>query len=127
MYKEIGLCLFIVIAIFLLDFWTLKITKNSVDEVTQILEELKIELNKKDENKVNEKMEQVNNRWEEVYKKLAYFIEHNELESVETNLKALKGFIEVGDYDTSINELEKGEFVLEHIAQKYRFCLINVF
>ena len=48
-------------------------------------------------------------------------------EKVETNLSALEGFIAVKDFKTGISELNKSIFVLEHIADKYDFSLVNVF
>ena len=44
-----------------------------------------------------------------------------------TDLVALEGCIEVEDYDTSINELNKCVYILEHIKQKHEFSLINIF
>ena len=58
---------------------------------------------------------------------MAIYIEHDELEKVKTDMVALEGFIEVEDYETGINELNKSVYVLQHISDKYSFSLVNVF
>lgn len=66
-------------------------------------------------------------QWQEKHDKLAYFIEHDELEKVETELVAIKSSIETEDYEESISELDKSVFILKHIEDKYDFNMQNVF
>ncbi len=66
-------------------------------------------------------------KWERRHDKLAYFIEHDELEKVKTDLTALNSFIETKEYAEAISELDKCVFVLKHIEDKYAFNLQNVF
>ena len=66
-------------------------------------------------------------RWKERKDKLAYFIEHDELEKVDTNLTNLKSYLEVGDTDMAINSIDETEYLLEHIKRKNEFSLVNVF
>ena len=51
------------------------------------------------EEKLNNQIENIVNNWNEKHKKLAYYIEHDELEKVETELVYLKGNIEVKEYE----------------------------
>lgn len=73
------------------------------------------------------KQRQFIGQWQEKHDKLAYFIEHDELEKVETELIVIKSYIETEDYEESISELDKGVFILKHIEDKYAFNLQNVF
>lgn len=77
--------------------------------------------------KIESKVKEVRDDWENRHDKLAYYIEHDELEKVETNLVALNGFIESNEYSDAISELDKSVFVLKHIEDKYAFNLENVF
>ena len=77
--------------------------------------------------KIESKVKEVRDDWENRHDKLAYYIEHDELEKVETNLVALNGFIESSKYSDAISELDKSVFVLKHIEDKYAFNLENVF
>lgn len=72
-------------------------------------------------------MEDVKKDWESRHNKLAYYIEHDELEKVETNLVALKSFIDSNEYAEAVSELDKSVFILKHIEDKYDFNLENVF
>ena len=72
-------------------------------------------------------MEEIKKSWEARHDKLAYFIEHDELEKVETDLTSLKSFIETNSYSEATSELDKSVFVLQHIEDKYAFNLENVF
>ena len=73
------------------------------------------------------KKEEIKKEWENRYDKLAYFIEHDELEKVKTDLTALNSFIETKEYAEAISELDKCVFILKHIEDKYAFNLQNVF
>ena len=58
---------------------------------------------------------------------MAYFIEHDELEKVETNLTNIKTYIEVEDLNMAITSIDEADFILEHIKEKNAFNLENIF
>lgn len=127
------MCIIIVIAIIVGNIVTQNYTVKSIGILSEELEELKkdvIEAEENGEEEVNEniKIKRRNKKeWENRYDKLAYFIEHDELEKVETDLTALNSFIETKEYAEAISELDKCVFVLKHIEDKYAFNLQNVF
>lgn len=132
MMKETIICVVIIIAIIIGNVITQNYTVESVEELSNKLEELKIKIsnienqeNTKDDAK--EKIEEIKTDWESRHDKLAYYIEHDELETVENNLTGIKSFIETEEYPEAISELDKGIFVLKHIKEKYDFNLENVF
>ena len=65
--------------------------------------------------------------WREIYNKLAYFIEHDELEKVETELTSLESYIKTEEYKHGVPELEKGIFILNHIKEKFKLDIKNIF
>ncbi len=127
MLKEIIISILVIVLIFTLDFFLQNYTKDSVEVMTGKLEILRENLLKKDEEAILNNMQDINNNWEDIQYKLSFFIEHNEIEKVKTNLVALEGDIQVKQYDVSISELNKSIFVLEHISDKYAFNLVNIF
>lgn len=129
MLKETIICIMIVIAIFFGDNATQNYTKESVSNLSNRLTSLRENLTQEniEKEKVKEGIEGIYKQWEERHDKLAYFIEHDELEKVETEFVAIKGYIETEDYDESITELDKSVFILKHIEDKYAFNLQNVF
>lgn len=132
MWKEIIICIVIVIVIIVGNIWTQNYTVKSVEELSQQLEELKMYFIKMaDKQEVSEetkkRLEKVQKDWNERHNKLAYFIEHDELEKVEDNLTGIRSFMETQEYAEAISELDKGVFILKHIEEKYAFNLENVF
>ena len=127
MYKEVVICIIIVIAIISLDIFTQKYTKSTTSEITQIFADLKGEMLKEDKNKIDEKVKILDEKWGKKHDKLAYYIEHDELEKVDTAIVTLKSYVETDDYSSAIAELDEGKFILEHIQKKYAFNLENIF
>ena len=127
MLKEGIICIVIVIMIFIGNIVTQNYTKSSVEELSKNLEELRIDLEKEnDEKAILDKIDKVNQEWRNRHDKLAYYIEHKELELLETNITSLKSFIETKEYKEAINVLDKSVFELKHIQDKYAFNLENV-
>ncbi len=129
MLKEAIICIVIVIAIIFGNNTTQNYTKESVSELSSGLMSLRGNITQENvENEsVRNEMERIYEQWEKKHDKLAYFIEHDELEKVETELIAIKSFIETEDYEESVSELDKSVFILKHIEDKYAFNLQNVF
>ena len=97
--------------------------------MTGNLEDLKKNMisEEQDEEDLNNQIEDIVNNWNERHKKLAYYIEHDELEKVETELVSLKGNIEVKEYEQGIPNLNNCIFILEHIKEKTALQIKNIF
>ena len=132
MWKETIICVVIVIAIIVANVITQNYTVESVKYLSEELGELRedilnIENNENMETQIKEKIDKTVNDWEKRHDKLYYYIEHDELEKVETNLTGMKSFIESKEYADSLSELDKNIFILKHIEDKYAFNLQNIF
>ena len=127
MYKETTICICIIILIIWLDILTQNYTKTSTIEITECLSELKKEIEDKSLENAKEKLRELDKKWDEKHDKLAYYIEHDELEKVDTAIVQVKSFVENEEIPSAIAELETGKFVLEHIERKYKFNLQNIF
>lgn len=131
MIKELIISIIIVIFIFIGNAFTEGYTKKSVNETSEYLAELRKELIK-DENEIDieivkEKIKYIHEEWDMKYEKLAYYIEHDELEKVETELTGVRGYIEKEEYSEAVPEIDKSMFILEHIKEKTAFNLKNIF
>ena len=86
MYKEIIICSIVIIIVVSLNILTENYTKESVALMTGNLENLKqnMILEEQNEENINKQIDNIVNNWNEKYKKLAYYIEHDELEKVKT-------------------------------------------
>ena len=129
MYKELIISAIIVISIFVLDFITQKYTDDVINEAIQDLTTIKQALREDNvnEEKVIRDAGENYEKWLDYHKTLAFYIEHNELEKVETNLTALKSYSDTNEFSNSISELDKSIFLLNHIQDKYAFNLQNIF
>ena len=127
MYKEVIICIIIVVTIISLDIFTQKYTKNTTSEITQVFADLKSDMLKEDKDKIDEKVKILEEKWGKKHDRLAYYIEHYELEKVDTAIVTLKSYIETEDFSSGIAQLDEGKFILEHIQKKYAFNLENIF
>lgn len=129
MCKELIISIVIVVVIFSFDYVLQKYTDESIGDMTQELSTIKDEIRKenRDEDIIKDRIEKTYDKWLDYNEKLSYYIEHNELEKVETDFIACKSLIESKEYNVAVEELEKTTYVLKHINEKYSFSLENIF
>lgn len=127
MYKEITIIIIIILMIFIGDYITQNFTKNSVNYLTNELSILKKQLTEKSYKEANEQVNKIQLKINEVHHKLSYYLEHDEIEKVETDFTACKSLTKMGEFNLAIEELEKTIFVLNHMTDKYSFNLDNIF
>lgn len=128
MWRDIIFCIIIIVVIITVDFFIQDYIKNSAEEMTIKLGNLKQEVWDKEDDFINEiDTKKVKETWEERYKILASVIEHDELEKVESNLTGLYSALESKEKSEAVSELDESIFILRHIKEKYGFKLENVF
>ena len=128
MWRDIVFCIIIIVVIITVDFFIQDYIKNSAEDMTVKLDDLKREVSNKEEEKINEvDTKEVRETWEERYKILASVIEHDELEKVEKNLTGIYSALESKELSEVISELDESMFILRHIKDKYSFKIENVF
>lgn len=104
-------------------------TKDSIKALSGELQELRAMTATEDVDygKAKSKADEVYNSWQERYNKLAYFIEHNELEKVETALTQARSNIETEEQAEAVSQIDTTMFLLSHIENKLSFELENIF
>lgn len=127
MYKEIIITILIVVLILGLDIITSRYTANAIVEFSKNLDELKTDLDTKSEDNIEEKTNNIFTKWREYYDVLAYYIEHDELEKVETQLTMLRADQNEKQYEECKKEIDTTKFILKHIENKEKFTLQSVF
>ena len=132
MYKEMIISFIILIIILLGNYITQNNTNKSVDVLSKDLialrEEIKKETNgeKREENIINQS-NKISDIWKKEYIKMAYYIEHDELEKVETEITKIKSNIETEEYSNAIEAIDSCNFILEHIKDKTALKVVNIF
>ena len=129
MVKEFIICVIILIVIFVGNGITQGYSRSSIENINEKLANLREEMNKEEINheEIVKKEEEIDKEWEEMFSRLAYYIEHEELEKVSKNLENTKTYIKLKEYDNSIKEINEGIYILNHIEDKYSFNLQNIF
>lgn len=129
MKKELIICFTVISIVVIGNILTQNYTKQSAKEMNEKLYELRTELTKEEKNKdkITEKVGQVKEKWEERQELLAYYIEHDELEKVETQIYLLRGEVETELYEDAVPEIEKCIFILQHIEDKTALNVKNIF
>ena len=128
MFKEMFICILILSMIFVGDYITQSYTSKSVNEISKELIEIKneIQIENIENKRVVDKIGKMNKDLEKKHDRLSYYMEHNEIEKLETELTSLKSYVEVEQYDEAINEIDRALFLLNHIKDKYEFNLKTI-
>ena len=127
--KEVIICIVVVIFVIIGNIITQNYTRKSVETINAKLIELKEKLSKvnKDEEGLKEAVKYIKEDWDEKQEKLAFYIEHDELEKVETQIHLLSGEVEAKLYEDAVPETDKCMFILEHIKDKTALNVKNIF
>lgn len=120
----ISIVLLILLAEWLTQGYTHKAFAEIEDNLTQLKEEI-LQTNANNEQLIN-KTEQISELWESKQENLSYYLEHNELEKVNTQIVLIKGYLESDSPQDAIPDLEEGLYIIEHIKEKEAFKLKNI-
>ena len=129
MKKELIICIIMIALIIIGNVITQNYTNECVSQINKKLDTLKeISLAKDtDSENINKEIKEIEDDWNFFQETLSYYIEHDELEKVETQIFNIKGFYEIKKYDEIIPELEKCVYILEHIKEKTKLNVKNIF
>ena len=129
MYKEIIVCILVVILIISMDLLSNNYTKKVFFSINDSLGNLRNEMLKedKDVNKINDEITKVEQAWNSKLNLLSCYIEHNELEKVARQLTLIKGNIDVEEYNQAVPQLDDCVYVINHIEDKESFLIRNLF
>ena len=129
MNKEIIICLFIVFFIIFISVITEKYSDYTIDTLNSTLNGFKYYLLNENINddEIKNKINEIMKMWKDKYEILSYYIEHDELEKVETELTELSSSLDTKQYEDGVGNIDRCIFILNHIKNKYIFELKNIF
>lgn len=132
MQREIIIISIILIVVVFFNFFTQKYTSRTIGSISSRLEEIKdlaiynIQNNTTD-SEINKKTDDILNDWNKINKKLALYIEHDELEKVDSSFVEFKENLQLNKYEEAVPEISKCMYILSHIQNKQSFKAINLF
>lgn len=131
MIKELVISIIIVVAIFIGNTFTENYTRKCIDETTDSLSKLRVEIEKDEDNidtaSTKQSINEIEKEWDMKNEKLAYYIEHDELEKFKTEIVGLNGYIEKEEYSEALPSIDRSIFILQHIKEKTKLNLKNIF
>ena len=127
MRKEIIIVFIIIIIIFATDILTQNFTKKSISLINEKLDNIKTTIINNETNDLNSEIKNLDENWTDINNKMSFYIEHDELEKVNTSLVKIKSYIEFEEYSEAVPELEECKYILDHIKEKQRLKIINLF
>lgn len=129
MKKEAIITIAIIMIIFFVEYITKNYTEKVFSKVENELNLLKEEIldDKNNKEYLIKRTESIKEDWENDNELLSYYLEHDELEKVNTQIVLIKGYLESDSPQDSIPDLEECIFILKHIQEKEAFNLKNIF
>lgn len=127
--KEIIIIISILIIIFAGSIITQMYLNKTSALLIDKLENIKsdIENEKFDKEKVSRKAEEMYSEWEKINEKWSVIILHDEIDLIETALIKMKAEIKSGKIEDSMAEIDTSIFLLNHIKEKEKTSLKNIF
>lgn len=127
--KETIIIITILIIIFSGSIITQNYLNKSSDLLIADLDYIKGSIENKDINneEVIKKTEEMYKKWEETNTKWSVIILHDEIDLIETSLIKMKAEIRTGEIEDAIAEIETAIFLLNHIKEKEKTNLKNIF
>lgn len=127
MSKDIIIIVFILIIVFGLNLITEKYTDESINLMYDSFRTLNYTISNENKYEAGIEIEELIKKWNGMSEYLAYYIEHDELEKVDTYLTEVKSSIDNDDFTNASEKLDVCEFIITHINEKQAFVLKNIF
>lgn len=127
--KEIIIIFCIIILIILGALFVDNYLKKTTNILVSNLEDLRYNIENKNNAKeeLEKKSEEIKLKWDEINKKWSNIILHEEIDLIETALIRTKSKIEIGLENESIEDIDTAIFLINHIKEKEKTSLKNIF
>ena len=122
--KEFIIVFLVILFVISIEFITKRITEEFVEKIDKKIGEVEESLETADsENKIEELV----NLWKNEEVKLEYYMEHQELEDISVKIINTKSNIKNGDLDEAREQIDEVKFRVQHIKNKQKLELKNIF
>lgn len=117
----------ILLAIICLEIYINTSTDKLLEDTVKKMEELKEVLKEEKYNESKNKSEELNEKWFEYEDKLAFFIEHDEVEKISTKVAVILENTINEEYKAALEDVMETTYLLEHVKDKNKLKLKNIF
>ena len=123
--KQIIAIIIIISIIIIVDIIVGKNTKNVVEQMNSELENIDDMLANSED--ANSEIEKIVEEWDKREKILSYYMEHDEIEKIGSNIFLIQKQIEIAAFDDARMTISEVQFLFEHISDKQSLNLENFF
>lgn len=125
-FEQITIVVIIVILVIILDIITFKITSDSIKNMLNQINDIS-KLIDTNIYEAKEKSKSIFKDWEELERKMNYYLEHDELEKVSKQIVILETQIQTDNILEAKPNISEIKFLLEHIEEKPKMKINNIF
>ena len=137
-FKPIIVIFIIVVIIIILDIISNNYTDKSIEDISQKLNTLDFlleEMNKIDktandlslQEDIENNSKDMVNIWKKRQKILNCYIEHNEIEKISDKIHLIEKQIRIDSLEDARQSITEAEYTLEHLKEKQKLSLVNLF
>ena len=127
MKKEIIFSLIILIFIIILDIILTKEIDNKIDAISNDSEILEEKIKDENTEEIIDQYDALEKEWKKTEEAFSFYLEHDELEKVGTEMTNIKSGIDTLEWNETISNIERMKFILEHLKDKMDLKLKNIF
>lgn len=127
MKKEIIIVILVIMLVIGLNIITSNNTNRVMDDITESLSLTRDGLMLSEKEQMLDNIDNAMDTWEKEKNLLSMYIEHDELEKVEMYMINVKTNIETEKYNSATEALDTCNFMIEHIKDKYKLSIKNIF
>lgn len=127
--REITIIFIIIVIIIFGSICIGKYLDKTTNEIARRLEELKdnIKYANTSQEELNKKAKEIYQIWGKITNNWSNIILHEEIDAIEISLIRLKAKIETGKIEESMEDIETSIFLVNHIKEKEKISLKNIF
>ena len=125
-FSQIIIIILIIVFVLVLDIITNNMTEKYIKKIESEMANIERVIDEKTE-KLKEQTNNLDKMWKDIENKMSYYSEHNELEKVSLNIKLLKKQIEIEEYNLAKESISEINYILEHIEEKQKLKIKNIF
>lgn len=113
------------------DIFTKQYLNTTAEELSQKLDDLKentkLAKTTGDRETIKSNMKEILRRWEDINKTWSIIVVHQELDNIEQALTKAKSSINDGKLEDALQEIETSIFFVEHVKEREKLSLKNIF
>lgn len=113
------------------DISTKKYLSESSEELTEVLESLKqntiTSKQTNDREKIKSEIQEIEEKWDKTSNIWSMIAVHQEIDNIEQALTKAKSNVDEGNLEDALEEIETAIFFVEHVKEREKLSLKNIF